>query len=175
MTTLKLYAIQAGTHNLFKIGHTKQEIQNRINGLQTGCPYPLQPFRVVDHLYAKEIEKAIHRSLKEKLVYKEWFNVSPELVTSIFDFVKTWQNWEPPKGLWPRTWIQAVVTSHVLDTEYGGVSVEDIQQVLNVNRHIANRCLRALSTMDGFASYSAKPSSRLRAGLVICIDDSMWH
>lgn len=62
-----------------KIGYTASDaIWERVNNLQTGCPWELVVLRVTAGTH--DDEKALHREFKHLRMRREWFEFTPELL-----------------------------------------------------------------------------------------------
>lgn len=71
-----VYLIYDESNNLYKIGVTKNNPNNRVNKLQTGNPTKLYIKEVYKHNYPFRIEKMLHNKFKSKQVLNEWFELS---------------------------------------------------------------------------------------------------
>jgi Meiotically up-regulated gene 113 len=80
-----VYAIQAEGQDLFKIGHTYQNPNDRLKQLQTGNPFKLNVYRSEPTYWPKETEKLYQDLLIDYRAQGEWFNVEPIVIDHIFD------------------------------------------------------------------------------------------
>jgi hypothetical protein len=81
--TPTVYVLRAGDTNLFKIGFTTGTTADRMRALQTGCPYPLSIYDVIQSEAAQELERLLHRELAPARTSGEWFNVEPERLGAV--------------------------------------------------------------------------------------------
>ena len=87
-----IYFIQNGHKKApIKIGHTKNNIRNRMDLLQTGNPVKLKLLAVVD-IDHRGVEGQIHKKFKEQRIIGEWFKCCPELLEFIKAFSKKAKN-----------------------------------------------------------------------------------
>ena len=86
-----VYAIQIKNQNLFKVGYAANPEQ-RLRELQVGNPFDLILYRRIETFFALEVEKAIHALLSGYEVRGEWFDVSPEIIDSVFGLPATMIN-----------------------------------------------------------------------------------
>ena len=77
-----IYFIQCGDNGPIKIGYTNNDVQTRMNQLQTGCPNKFRLLWVyTDNYYT---ESQIHEMFTHERIRGEWFRPSTELL----DFIK---------------------------------------------------------------------------------------
>lgn len=76
-----IYFIQYGTNGPIKIGYTDNDVQTRLNQLQTGCPYELKLLWVyTDNFYT---ESQIHEMFSHERIRGEWFYPCEQLISFI--------------------------------------------------------------------------------------------
>ena len=63
---------------LYKIGYTSKNVQNRINELQTGCPYKILLVETYESKYARKIETTLHNIYSHINTHGEWFELNIE-------------------------------------------------------------------------------------------------
>lgn len=80
-----VYAVQAETQHLFKIGHTYQNPEERLKQLQTGNPFKLKVYRAEPTYWPKETERLYQHLLIDYQAQGEWYNVEPVVIDRIFD------------------------------------------------------------------------------------------
>ena len=79
-----IYLINAEGTDLYKIGFTNQNPNNRMKVLQTGCPYKLKLIDVFNGGLA--IEKEIHNTYKKVRKQGEWFEFKN--IEAVVSFIK---------------------------------------------------------------------------------------
>jgi hypothetical protein len=79
-----VYFVRLGCAGPIKIGHAK-DLKNRIDGLSTGSPYPLEVLATLHG--TAQFERRLHRHLANTRARLEWFWPSAEL-TQIIDFAR---------------------------------------------------------------------------------------
>ena len=79
-----IYLINAEGTDLYKIGFTNQNSNNRMKVLQTGCPYKLKLIDVFNGGLA--IEKEIHNTYKKVRKQGEWFEFKN--IEAVVSFIK---------------------------------------------------------------------------------------
>jgi hypothetical protein len=88
-----VYVLRNGTENIFKIGRTKGDVDDRIRELSTGNPY-LKKFDVIETEREAKCERHLHRRLSTKRINsgpaKEFFAITPDELKSIADEAKTY-------------------------------------------------------------------------------------
>ncbi|MHA2219168.1 MAG: GIY-YIG nuclease family protein [Candidatus Hodarchaeales archaeon] len=72
-----IYFVQAGKNGPIKIGYTNGDIKERLNQLQTGNPYQLRLWWLLDG--DQSDEKEIQESWKNENIKGEWFHPSNKL------------------------------------------------------------------------------------------------
>jgi hypothetical protein len=78
---LVIYFIQCGKSGPIKIGQTNNDVQERLNQLQTGCPYELKLLWV--YTGDDYTESEIHSELSQERTRGEWFHPSGK----VFEFI----------------------------------------------------------------------------------------
>jgi len=77
-----VYILRNGNENLFKIGRTDGDVDDRIRQLATGNPYRLTRFDVIETEHDSLCETYLHRMLRSKKSLtseaREFFAVTPE-------------------------------------------------------------------------------------------------
>lgn len=81
----RVYIFQAKDTSLYKIGYTTLRLEERLDALQTGCPFPLLilaffPGTQVD-------ERELHRQLAPYRMQGEWFNLPGYVSYQFADFL----------------------------------------------------------------------------------------
>ncbi len=89
-----IYLIRCGDSNYYKIGQSRRAFANRLAMLQVGCPYNLElmfALKVTGYLAA---EHDLHERYDLQHVRGEWFELSPEDVADIQEYLtnklETW-------------------------------------------------------------------------------------
>lgn len=77
------YILQAGDENLFKVGHTRTPIEQRVKALQTGCPHPIKVYKTVASYFPERLEKILHKLMHEYRKQGEWFAVPVEVIDRV--------------------------------------------------------------------------------------------
>ena len=77
-----LYLIQCDNSNFYKVG-ISEDPEERLKALQVGCPYPLVLIYKKYLKNAFRVEKALHKSLKNKQEIGEWFRLSKDEIKLI--------------------------------------------------------------------------------------------
>ena len=73
-----IYLICDPSQNTYKIGVTRNLVQNRIKKLQTGNSSKLHTIYTISTDYPFRLETLLHNKFKNKRVYGEWFSLSDE-------------------------------------------------------------------------------------------------
>jgi len=60
---------------LYKIGSTRSSISNRIQSLQTGCPFEIKLVDYHESMFGQLIERTLHNRFEYKRTYGEWFEL----------------------------------------------------------------------------------------------------
>jgi hypothetical protein len=93
---LMIYFIQCGKNGPIKIGQTDNDVQSRLNQLQTGCPYELKLLWVyTGHDYS---EAQIHAVLSKERIRGEWFHPSGHVLNFIDTEMTNYIVVETPNG-----------------------------------------------------------------------------
>ena len=80
-----IYFIQQGKAGPIKIGYTKNDINKRMDQLQTGCAYKLTLLGIIDG--DKEQEYLIQKFFHGHRMYGEWFAPAPAILDYIFSLI----------------------------------------------------------------------------------------
>jgi hypothetical protein len=78
--TRKVYLVRADGTNMYKVG-TSKDVDSRINGIKTGCPYELTLIKTIDGGIGTE--NHLHENFKDFRKKGEWFefkNIEPVIV-----------------------------------------------------------------------------------------------
>lgn len=78
-----VYIVKIESEDKYKIGFTKRKLEERIKGLQTGCPYNIIPIFEFDSKYATKLESYLHRSFSDKRLEGEWFSLTDKDLDNI--------------------------------------------------------------------------------------------
>ena len=78
-----IYLIRAEKTNLYKIGYTSGKVEDRVKGLQTGCPYKISVVRELMGDQAKE--KRLHNVFSKFRKKGEWFEFDKETLKKVED------------------------------------------------------------------------------------------
>lgn len=75
--TNKIYLLKIDTPDkrLYKIGSTRKTITNRIQSLQTGCPYEIQLVEYYESEYGQTVERTLQNRFKHNQTFGEWFEL----------------------------------------------------------------------------------------------------
>lgn len=82
-----VYFLQSDTHELVKIGVTKN-VNTRFSSIQVGCPCPLVLAGVVTKATwneAQALEQRLHRQFAEHRVKGEWFKLDSNTIAEIIE------------------------------------------------------------------------------------------
>lgn len=71
-----IYLICDRSNNLYKIGVTRKNPENRVHKLQTGNPTQLYIVDLYEYKYPFRLEKMLHNKFKTKRILNEWFELS---------------------------------------------------------------------------------------------------
>lgn len=104
-----VYALRAGDTDLFKIGYTSRDVHSRLSDLQTGCPFPLRVFRVLEGA-GREVEARMHNIFSYAHTSGEWFDTSPVAISEVFDAFEFALPWASPRPHKQETWPIGPVT-----------------------------------------------------------------
>ncbi len=78
-----IYLINAKNTNMYKIGYTSMDAENRITNLKTGCPYELSIIKEVDG--SEDTEKLLHKTFKKYRKNGEWFEFNKKILKKVTD------------------------------------------------------------------------------------------
>lgn len=73
-----IYLICDPSQNTYKIGVTRNLVQNRIKKLQTGNSSELHIVYTIPTDFPFRLETLLHNKFKDKQVYGEWFSLTDE-------------------------------------------------------------------------------------------------
>jgi len=82
MVNIYLISSETNGKTLYKIGITKRSIPERLKELKTGNASELLIVDSFSSKWARKIEATFHRSLKQKRISGEWFDLSEEDISS---------------------------------------------------------------------------------------------
>jgi hypothetical protein len=85
----KVYIIQEGNSNFYKIGQTISSVELRKSALQTGNKIKLYVVKVFECNNSKKLEKSLHEYFKEKHIMGEWFELSVDDINMLDEIVNT--------------------------------------------------------------------------------------
>lgn len=88
----KIYLIQQENTNLYKIGITKKNIEERIKELQTGNANKLLVVTEFQTKFNYKLETALHGYFDRKRINSEWFELLNEDVTNFHTICNTFEN-----------------------------------------------------------------------------------
>lgn len=71
-----IYIVRAQGTDLYKIGFTARQVEERLKEVQTGSPYPLKIIHTFDG--SQDDEKRMHLEFKQFLIHGEWFKLNEE-------------------------------------------------------------------------------------------------
>jgi len=91
---IKVYLISAqiGDEKLYKIGHTRRTVEQRIKEFRTGNASEFNICSVFESKWGTKIESHLHRRLKEKKVNGEWFSLDDNDVKNFINECKKIDN-----------------------------------------------------------------------------------
>lgn len=92
MPKKKIYLIQESATQLFKIGITKKDVQQRKRELQTGNASVLTVIHEFETKYNFKLEKAIHAHFRIKKVNSEWFELTDEDISTFIETCKQYES-----------------------------------------------------------------------------------
>ena len=81
----KVYLLQEGTTDYYKIGYTRGSVNNRVKQLQTGASGEISIVNYFESEHAKKIEKNLHNRFKSSHVNGEWFKLPDDFVLHFKD------------------------------------------------------------------------------------------
>lgn len=85
-----VYFIRARDKDLFKIGQSVRSANQRLREFQTGCPYELEVYGVIETDEPYDLEQSIHAQLKEYQQRGEWFSI-PTVIADTFLLAKSYK------------------------------------------------------------------------------------
>lgn len=77
-----IYLICDPNQNVYKIGVTKNLVQDRIKKLQTGNASELHIIHTIETEYPFRLETMLHNKFKDKKVHGEWYSLSQDDITN---------------------------------------------------------------------------------------------
>jgi hypothetical protein len=83
-----IYLIRQGGTDYYKIGLSRNPVEQRLKSLQTGCPNELEIVDVFTTEYGFVLERSIQRAYEHKKVFgggDEWFELSIDEVRQFRD------------------------------------------------------------------------------------------
>ena len=89
----KIYLLKIDTPDkrLYKIGSTRSSILNRIQSLQTGCPYEIKLVEYYESEFGQLVERSLHNRFSYQRTFGEWFELD---LTDEFNFKEMCENLE---------------------------------------------------------------------------------
>jgi len=69
-------------NTVYKIGVTKQKVENRIKQLQTGSDKKLETVKTFESNFAYSVERNLHKIFNHKRINREWFKLDENDVTT---------------------------------------------------------------------------------------------
>ena len=75
-----VYFIKVITKDVFKIGISRCDVDARIHGIQTSCPYPLEVYSKSESSQCGKDERWFHQFFRKYKMVGEWFNVSQPMI-----------------------------------------------------------------------------------------------
>lgn len=81
--TVYLLKSKINNNPVYKIGRTKQKVENRIKQLKTGNPESIEIVFTIDTPLASKLESVLHRIYKDCREDGEWFSLSESTVEKI--------------------------------------------------------------------------------------------
>lgn len=79
----KLYVMQSGIDDAYKIGRTTRNCNKRRNELQTGNPNKLTTIKEIQTSYSNELENKVHKQLKKNQISGEFYKNIGEIGEAI--------------------------------------------------------------------------------------------
>jgi Meiotically up-regulated gene 113 len=83
-----VYFIHCPEADMVKIGCTLKNPNERLDSLQTGCPYELVRAGVIHARFMSET--AVHAKFKASRVRREWFKLTPDLLEFMEEHLEPW-------------------------------------------------------------------------------------
>jgi hypothetical protein len=80
-----VYFIRHGDDDVFKIGITSGNVEDRLRQLQTGTPEKLTLYTYIKHPDPAIKERELHEKLKDRRINGEWFGLSPQEIRDILE------------------------------------------------------------------------------------------
>lgn len=77
---------------LYKIGHTKRSITERIIQLQTGCPYEIKILKSYNSIYGQVVERTLHNLFSHLKTHGEWFNMGIYIEVEFIKLCEKYEN-----------------------------------------------------------------------------------
>ena len=84
-----VYLICDPNQNAYKIGVTRNIVQNRLKKLQTGNSAELHIIHIIETKYPFRLETLLHNNYKDKKIYGEWYALTSD---DINNFKSTCEN-----------------------------------------------------------------------------------
>lgn len=81
--------IDSDVDEVYKIGFTRVNPENRLKQLSTGNPHKMEIIKVFETKFNTKLESNLHRRFKSKRTNKEWFMLSDEDVENFIDTCET--------------------------------------------------------------------------------------
>jgi len=75
-------------NTVYKIGVTKQKVENRIKQLQTGSDKKLETVKTFESNFAYSVERNLHKIFNHKRINREWLNLMKMMLQLSCYFVK---------------------------------------------------------------------------------------
>lgn len=82
MYNVYLISCGDGTNKKYKIGYTKNEVNERLKQLKTGNSESLTIEKVFKSKWGTKIESILHRQFESQNISGEWFNLSESQVNN---------------------------------------------------------------------------------------------
>lgn len=79
----KVYILQSGNSNAYKIGRTSRDSQERVKELQTGNPEKLKLVKQYYEPYSEILENNVHKKLKENNINGEFYSDGKKIEKTI--------------------------------------------------------------------------------------------
>ena len=81
MANQLVYFIKAKDKDLFKIGYTSSNVNDRVKAINVGCPYDVALYATIPAV--DNTEKSIHEQLTRYHLKGEWFEVSLSVINML--------------------------------------------------------------------------------------------
>jgi len=105
MYNLYLISCGEGHAKKYKIGYTKNKVEDRIKQLKTGNSETLIIEQVYQTKWATRIESILHKNFKNQRISGEWFNLDDDQVSgflkecrSLENFLEYWKQYSTYKN-----------------------------------------------------------------------------